>query len=1356
MADENLSVKVTLDSGDVSSKLDELSTRVSTLEASFKTLASGASGATAAITEHGEAHGKASEKVKETASATEALGAKLGALSGSTALAADALEQLGIESGNASASLRFLGEAIEKIGDTAPLLLAVGAAVASLAAGFLVLKDGIDEAAASQRDLVSIGVLIKNQGGDWQETTKAVGEYSETLAKAGVESRGAILEGMQQMLVAGVSANDMMRSQVAAQDLAIAKNESLVEAETQLAMAYDGRMREFQRLGIVTKAEVEAGIPYEELLSRIEERMGSAAASALDTYAGKQQNLANNFNALVGQIGGALLPVMSDWVDMLRLVVNEAAPVTDLFVKWINTHLPELREGIDAFGRAFGDLVGTALPPFLKAMEDVMLGMARLGDWIVSNEETIRDFFFVVLAGGALKTMDAFGQMVPAVIAGLVGIEGELGAVAVAEAFATLGMSLFVTGGVLMLADLLSHWQQTTDDIKGDLTDLQTVVGTVTSAIQGFFDGIAQSYQNFLDAMRQSIPVIGQIASAVQSYYQARADGEKKFDDYEKAKSVVGGGPAAGIMGGAAAPLGGSALAAGAGTFSGGWGTGALTASDFSNASFGSYDGPPATSPSPHQIPGTAKPKSGGNGEAFQPPALDIAMVDSFTAAQKGLEEALKHVDDAEKLFADDVKLATTAQSMQKAQADADAQSIIDLESKQKMLTEATKEEARELAGMHALQVQSTLDYESAREAYSAYGTAHKDGSKQTAAEKNELADLKTTMDGAHKTMEDYTKVLDTLKANLDKNTESLANVKNALADFTTKTAESLASAEREWEAFQIKTASAYGEQVETLKMTNAQKVTYYGNTLDQMRALDVAYQAQYIVAQSAMVAAEKSGDDARIFATVAKYEEIARLMIQNLKDSQDADGKEVAANKAALDEIQKAYEKSAADQKKLVDEETKTVDDFLNAIVLKHKSLGDELKSIYQQIEQSFLSMVSGMVTGSSGFQKAMGELGIGGSSSSQPGGGLFSGILGAAGGGASVTAPKGTAADPLNVVLADSSPTQLTKMTGSSTGVFPGSATYDQNTTSVGSGYGSNSSIPNINASALQTSISDAISGAVTGGLVSSLTGGNATGSSLGGALGGVAGAALHANPLIGAGIDIVGSLIGGLFGNHETPAQQPDVSEPTYGTNTSYGQFTANWQGAPVNAGGNAYNPSSQYYTGIGGTSEAQDLLTTLKSTLAPNSGAAPTLVAEAQQLQALTNGDTASNALNITGEKQGMYTLGSGAQVSVQNFMQMVSQFMTNSGGSAGAIPTFNISRDYQNANASTLAAAGTTPGAGIVMGTGAVVVNVAGSIVGSNGITQLATTIGQVLYQQGRGTLPVGSRTTLYNTPGAGF
>src|ERR1035438_8341223 len=84
----------------------------------------------------------------------------------------------------------------------------------------------------------------------------------------------------------------------------------------------------------------------------------------------------------------------------------------------------------------------------------------------------------------------------------------------------------------------------------------------------------------------------------------------------------------------------------------------------------------------------------------------------------------------------------------------------------------------------------------------------------------------------------------------------------------------------------------------------------------------------------------------------------------------------------------------------------------------------------------------------------------------------------------------------------------------------------------------------------------------------------------------------------------------------------------------------------------------------------------------------------------------------------------------------------------SGGSAGAIPTFNISRDYQNANASTLAAAGTTPGAGIVMGTGAVVVNVAGSIVGSNGITQLATTIGQVLYQQGRGTLPVGSRTTL--------
>jgi hypothetical protein len=99
--------------------------------------------------------------------------------------------------------------------------------------------------------------------------------------------------------------------------------------------------------------------------------------------------------------------------------------------------------------------------------------------------------------------------------------------------------------------------------------------------------------------------------------------------------------------------------------------------------------------------------------------------------------------------------------------------------------------------------------------------------------------------------------------------------------------------------------------------------------------------------------------------------------------------------------------------------------------------------------------------------------------------------------------------------------------------------------------------------------------------------------------------------------------------------------------------------------------------------GGTPEGQQVYQELAD-LPKN--LSPVVEGLASQLRALEDGDTNSNALEIKSESQGMFTLESGATVSVQQYMQMIGEFMSET---AGMIPTFQLTRAYPNLNKSTL-------------------------------------------------------------------
>jgi hypothetical protein len=864
-----------------------------------------------------------------------------------------------------------------------------------------------------------------------------------------------------------------LRSQSAAADLAAAKNESLVEAEQQLAAAYDGRTIAFKRLGIITAEEQKAGIPYEELLKRIEDRMGGTAAAALETYTGKQKELANQIDAQKDAIGTALLPAMSAWQDMLQMISLKAEPLTEQFAKWITDQMPKLSEGFAAFGRVLGDAADVALPAFISMMEQGLKKFAELGTWFGEHEEQIHDFFYLTLAAGAVGALNAMIPLIGGVTGGLeamrvaiFGISYALDAVAVDAAVfsvvavsataASVGVALLVAASIEGVADLIKNWdsykdqaQRFIDGLKSGFSDMGNGIKNVFLDIGITVNNALADWENALASFLDHIPKIGSgLAAAARSdalkrqgeaidkqSSQAQSAGFSsavtQWDKYtipaakaegidpnlvraimqtesggnpnaissvgaqglmqimpandaslgiknplDPADSIKGGvqylatqlrafpssqdaaiasynaGPGAVSRYGGVPPfketqdyvakvdalLGKTNSSAGA--FdptvrgvdkSGGWGSEPWVAKTAKygggdTGSFGSYTGPPDTTKSPHRMPGSATGKgSAGSGSSFTDPEDYTEKTDQLAASQKELDEALKHVNDSEKGLAEGVKLATTAQGQQAAQAALDAQITIDLATKHRMLIDAIAIETSEQMTLGVQHKNAVQEAVAATAAYKQYGEAHNDGSKITADETNKLAALKVNMENAKATAKEFKDQLTEVSTNLAKNNDALTTVNNSMTAFASKAQEATAAASRAWEAYKTKSEQTMADDLATSTLTQSQKAAFYADALTKMQALDAEYQAKYATAQAMLTEAVKSGNADRIRAAMATYEAIGAIVAQTEKLEETTDGKRVAAFVQSMNAMNSARQSWADFQSAQI---TKTTND--------------------------------------------------------------------------------------------------------------------------------------------------------------------------------------------------------------------------------------------------------------------------------------------------------------------------------------------------------------------------------------------------------------------------------------------
>jgi hypothetical protein len=144
----------------------------------------------------------------------------------------------------------------------------------------------------------------------------------------------------------------------------------LQSATTAIGKAFNENYGALERLGVVLDDNVKKTGSFKDVLAALNEQFGGAAAAQVDTYAGKLQQMQNEWQNLQETIGAALLPALTDFMKYLNEVITAISPA-----------IQEVLDALGELGRALGlnDEQMKAIGDFIKNFLVVELtGLAEL------------------------------------------------------------------------------------------------------------------------------------------------------------------------------------------------------------------------------------------------------------------------------------------------------------------------------------------------------------------------------------------------------------------------------------------------------------------------------------------------------------------------------------------------------------------------------------------------------------------------------------------------------------------------------------------------------------------------------------------------------------------------------------------------------------------------------------------------------------------------------------------------------------------------------------------------------------------------------------------------------------------
>lgn len=200
--------------------------------------------------------------------------------------------------------------------------LPAAAALAGLtaAAGFAT-RAAIQDAAAQDQ----LAGVLQRQTGATKEQVAETEAFISSLSRATAMADDELRPALAQLVNATGNLKTSQNLLTRAQDLAVATNSDLATAVDAVAKAYNGQTKGLAKLDPSLRDAIASGASFDEIMQKVAQTTGGAAAEAANTTAGRFKTLSIQFGELQETLGAKLLPVAESLVGVLINVVDIVA-----------------------------------------------------------------------------------------------------------------------------------------------------------------------------------------------------------------------------------------------------------------------------------------------------------------------------------------------------------------------------------------------------------------------------------------------------------------------------------------------------------------------------------------------------------------------------------------------------------------------------------------------------------------------------------------------------------------------------------------------------------------------------------------------------------------------------------------------------------------------------------------------------------------------------------------------------------------------------------------------------------------------------------------------------------------------
>lgn len=261
-----------------------------------------------------------------------------------------------------------LGGLMGKLSQLKSGYLAVAGAVAGLTA---FMKESLTAYMEQEAANNKLNVALKNQGLYTAQTALELQKFAASLMQTSTFADETIIEMMALLTTFGMSGDVLKRTTKDAMDLSVGLGIDLRTATLLLGKAFAGETGTLARYGIVIEDNIPKAERFDAVHQQLISRFGGSAQAALETTAGKLENLGLRFGEVKETIGAALAPVLVWLLGHLEKVA--------VVVDGITSSSEPFKRFIADMGSAFLELGKMVVQGFLVPLEQIAPLLAKIG-----------------------------------------------------------------------------------------------------------------------------------------------------------------------------------------------------------------------------------------------------------------------------------------------------------------------------------------------------------------------------------------------------------------------------------------------------------------------------------------------------------------------------------------------------------------------------------------------------------------------------------------------------------------------------------------------------------------------------------------------------------------------------------------------------------------------------------------------------------------------------------------------------------------------------------------------------------------------------------------------------------------